>query len=71
MNLYSGDCPYMANQISRGILTEASFRAVSEACPSDESLAAKVSEHAAQVYFRPLFCFPLISSKCLAHFLPY
>ncbi len=54
MDMYSGDCPRMANQISRGILTEASFKSISEACPDDESLVAKVSEHAAHVCLRPL-----------------
>ncbi len=53
--MYSGDCPQMAKEISKGILTEASFRAIAEAHPGDDSLAAKLSEHAAQVYFAPHF----------------
>ncbi len=56
MNLYSGDCQQMAKEISKGVLTEASFKAIAEAHPDDDSLAAKVSEHAAQVRLLPL-CF--------------
>ncbi len=57
MNLYSGDCQQMAKEISKGMLTEASFRAIAEAHPGNDSLAAKLSEHAAQVCFAPFFLF--------------
>ncbi|WP_248789461.1 hypothetical protein, partial [Escherichia coli] len=55
MNLYSEDCPQMAKEISKGVLTEASFKAIAAAHPGDNTLAAKITEHAAQVYPSQLF----------------
>ncbi len=53
--MYSEDCPRMAKEIAKGVLTEASFRAIAGAHPDDDSLAVKFSEHAAQVCFSPCF----------------
>ncbi len=55
--MYSEDCPEMAKQISKGVLTEASFKAIAAAHPGDDTLAAKVTEHAAQVCSSHLFPF--------------
>ncbi len=51
MNMYSEDCPEMARQMCKGVFTEASYKALTEAYPGDISLAAKLTEHAAQVRF--------------------
>ncbi|WP_271039621.1 hypothetical protein [Agrobacterium sp. ST15.13.040] len=49
MNLFSDDCPKMTKEIWKGMTTDASFRAIAAAHPGDNTLAAKVTEHAAQV----------------------
>ncbi len=52
----------MAPQMARGVLTEASSKAVAEECASGDILAARVSEHAAQVIFLAFSFLP----KCFA-----
>ena len=48
---FTEDCPEMARQVCKGVLTEASYKALTTAYPGDNSLAAKLTEHAAQVRF--------------------